>query len=234
MACRSYLSVHGVTLPDSLCWSTAGKHACPECLFWSNDGPMCVYFSYLGSLKDRICLKSLCKAEKKLYVLIEDELKLYPSWPLSSGDIPDTPPVVAPVGGGTEAVHSCHHDGWGSQIRRSHLHWARKPDAGEGAALVLMTNEGCLSAWRALTASVLFATAPRRGRGGPTRAEHGLSGCHSQEVPSVGEGCVLVLCPDVCATRDLDLQPRFWHHQHLLGVMEGLWAEEERKARRLS
>lgn len=164
----------------------------------------------------------------------EEELKLYPSWPLSSGDIPDTPSVVAPVGGGTEVVHSCHHDGWGSQIRRSHLHWARKPDAGEGAALALMTNEGRLSAWRALTALVLFATAPRRGRGGPTRAEYRLSGCHSQEVASVGEGCVLVLCPDVCATRDLDLQPRFWHHQHLLGVMEGLWAKEERKAGRLS
>lgn len=223
MAGRSHLSVHGVTLPHSLCGSAAGKHACPESLLWSNDGPMCVVksiFSILGSHKDRICLKSLCKVEKKLSVLIEDELKLYPSWPLSSGDIPDTPPVVAPVGGGTEAVHSCHHDGWGSQIRRSHLHWARKPDAGERVALALMTNEGCLSAWRALTALVLFATAPRRGRGGATRAEHGLSGCHSPEVPSDGEGCVLVLCPDVCATRDLDLQPRFWHHQHLLGVME--------------
>lgn len=82
MAGRSHLSVHGVTLPHSLCGSAAGKHACPESLLWSNDGPMCVVksiFSILGSHEDRICLKSLCKVEKKLSVLIEDELKLYPS-----------------------------------------------------------------------------------------------------------------------------------------------------------
>lgn len=40
---------------------------------------------------------------------------------LCSGHIPDTAPVLAPVGGGTEVVHSCHRDGRASQIRCSHL-----------------------------------------------------------------------------------------------------------------
>lgn len=87
-------------------------------------------------------------------------------WYLCSGDIPDTSPVLAPVGGGTEVVHSCHHDGWASQIRCSHLHWAWKPNAGEEAAFVLITSADCLLAAQCLTAMVLFTKAPRRGRGG--------------------------------------------------------------------
>lgn len=155
-----------------------------------------------------------------------------PSWHLCSGDIPDPSPVLAPVGGGAQVVHSCHHDGWGPQIRCSHLHRARKPDAGEETAFVLITSEDWFFAGQDVTALVLFTKAPRRGRGGPTWASQRLPGCHRKDIPSVSEGGVLVLCPDVGTTCDLDLQPGFWHHQHLLGVMERLWGEKEHEEKR--
>lgn len=49
---------------------------------------------------------------------------------LSSDDIPDTPSVMAAVGGGFEDVTSSHFYGRGPEVSSSHLHRPRKPDPG--------------------------------------------------------------------------------------------------------
>lgn len=50
---------------------------------------------------------------------------------LSPGDISDTPTVLDPVGGGFEAVPSCHLDGRGPQVTGPQLYRARKPHPGQ-------------------------------------------------------------------------------------------------------
>lgn len=79
----------------------------------------------------------------------------YPAFPLSvsSGDIPDTPSVLASVGGGVEDVASCHLDGRGSQVPGPQLHRARKPDPGQKTCVAVL-----LSAWVFVSQSGLCLT----------------------------------------------------------------------------
>jgi len=80
-----------------------------------------------------------------LTLLIDPALK----WTLlspSAASFPNSPSVVASMGGGVEDVPSCHLDGRGAQVPGPQLHRARKPDPGQKTWLTVLQLKSS-SAW---------------------------------------------------------------------------------------
>lgn len=95
---------------------------------WSNPwlvGAICLSMAlhflilYVDPLPVSMHVSYICSLTLHIYPGLKN-----PPCPLSvsSGDFPDTPSVVASVGGGAEDVTSCHLHGRGSQVPGPQLH----------------------------------------------------------------------------------------------------------------
>lgn len=105
------------------------------------------------------------------------------------------------MGGGPEAVAARHPDGRGAQVPGEKLHRTGQPDAGGRSfpRLQAVTRSSALT-------RLLLSPKDPGGGGGAAEVGRGRRLRRGVEAAPVAEGRVLVVCADLGAAGDLDLQ----------------------------